>query len=141
MFSARYKFNYEKVVASIIKILRRNGYPYELNEEKTRFGSVKGKNFNLGLMLNGDHNITVGHEAKRRYKATLFKMLKRIGQNDSEEKNHFLGLTSYYLAIEPEYFTNIIRRIGAKAAPRVWWTWCISSNHPGKTLHYLKINT
>ena len=54
------KFDPNKMIGYIRKVLKEFGAPYEIKDEKTHFGNRKGKNFLLGLMLNADNNITVG---------------------------------------------------------------------------------
>ena len=43
----------------------------QLNREKSRCGSIAGSNWNLGLMLNKDNNITIGHKNKMKLKAKI----------------------------------------------------------------------
>lgn len=119
LFSKDNSFDKQFVLNNIYSILHKFGFRYKLNKKKTRYGSVKGKNFNLGLMLNGQHNITVGHEAKRYYKAKLYKMLLRE-LHDRGEAESFLGLTSYYLSIEPKYFTHLIIQKSYKTRRYIW---------------------
>ncbi len=61
-----------KVVNEVITMLNA---PFTINREKTHYGSRAGKNWGLGLMLNKDNQITVGHEKKRELKAELHSLL------------------------------------------------------------------
>lgn len=88
----------------------------QLKTEKTRYGSAHGRNWNLGLMLNKDNNITIGYRKKERFRAMLFQFasssaeyLAHIGPLWSiEETQHLQGIISYYRAIEPEWVDNQI---------------------------------
>ena len=107
------KWDWNKTVNDINNILQAEETPFELKTEKTRFGSSAGRNWNLGLMVNKDNNITVGYRTKKRYKAMLNNMLtlEASGQGLTKDMVYQLqGLTSYYKNIEPEYFNKIIRQ-------------------------------
>ena len=88
------------------------GTPLQLNHEKTRITSINGKNFNLGLMLNKERNITVGNKAKEIMRAKLSHFaLHSATKGEAEELQ---GLLNYYMQIEPEYFQNLLTRYGTK---------------------------
>ena len=112
IISGRNKFDYNEVITEIEKKLKDAGLPYTLNRKKTRFGSYKGRNFNLGLMCNGEYKITIGHRKKKELKA----MLTRIATIDisNEEKRRIGGIINYYLSIEKEYVTYLINKYNKK---------------------------
>ena len=86
--------------------------PLQLNHEKTRITSINGKNFNLGLMLNKERNITVGNKAKELMRAKLSHFaLHSATKGEAEELQ---GLLNYYMQIEPEYFQNLLTRYSTK---------------------------
>ncbi len=89
--------------------LMKDDLNLQLKEAKTRYGTCKGRNWNLGIMYNKDMDITVGHEAKHTMKVIAHKW----DSLSDEDKQHFQGLLSYYKSIEPDYFNqerfNIIR--------------------------------
>lgn len=90
---------------------------FKLNTEKTRLGSIAGRNWNLGLMLNKDNNITVGKKNKDVMRATLYQMAMKIKNREPvgpEATSKFVGLYNYYRYIEPEYFDKITSRIVSK---------------------------
>ncbi len=93
---------------------------YKLNKGKTRLGSVAGSNWNLGLMLNKDNNITVGKEKKDVMRATLWNYAMKL-KNDpnfkinQEEKLKFEGLFNYYRHIEPKYFDHLVSKVYQKS--------------------------
>lgn len=58
--SAQEKFPFKDIVKLIEDTLKEFGAPWVIKKEKTHYGNRKGKNWNLGLMLNKDNDITVG---------------------------------------------------------------------------------
>lgn len=55
----------------IVDVLAEFGAPFTIKTAKTRYGSSAGSNWNLGVMLNKDNNITIGHKKKRQFQAML----------------------------------------------------------------------
>lgn len=122
LFSSEMPFETHDIIREIKHVCKYLWYPYNLNREKTRYGSVKGKNFNLGLMINAEHNITIGHEAKRRLKADLHKLVMdcvKPGALSKEWLMCFQGRLNYYRFIEPDYVGCIERRTLYKK--RYYW--------------------
>ena len=101
-----------KTIKNIEEILKDT--PLKIKYEKTRLGSINGSNWNLGLMLNKDNVITVGHEKKRKYKATIDQFLRSPENYDTKEIQKLSGITAYYMHIEPDYFRHIINKYNAK---------------------------
>jgi hypothetical protein len=117
LLSSGVKWDWQLTVQSVNTIFRTMGTPFSIKDEKTRFGSSAGRNWNLGLMVNKDNNITVGYRNKKKYRAAidqLFTVVKETNDVDREDLQHFQGVTAYYLSIEPEYFQSIIRRYEQK---------------------------
>ena len=112
LFSARTKFDLNKTIKNIEHILKDT--PLKINHEKTRLGSRNGNNWNLGLMLNKDNCITIGHEKKRIYKATIDQFLTKPETYTVQQIQQLAGLTAYYLYIEPAYFNFIINKYNKK---------------------------
>lgn len=113
LISGYERFNWQVVQATIIKIFNEQYAPFNIKTEKTRFGSSAGRNWNLGLMLNKDNDITIGYRKKKRYKAALHNLMETYSNGGSYTKDelyHFQGITSYYLSIEPEYIGNMIKQ-------------------------------
>lgn len=117
LISSKYNFDV-KVVESLIKdTLKEFGAPFSLNESKTRYGSSSGSNWNLGMMLNKDNNITIGYKKKRVFKAMLasYVMDRENGKQWCRESVHKLeGLRSYYTMVEGETIDRIINHINKK---------------------------
>ena len=112
LFSARTKIDLNKTINNIEAIFK--GTPLKINPEKTRLGSINGNNWNLGLMLNKDNNITLGHEKKRKFKATIDQFLYNPDKYSISEIQKLSGLTSYYMHIEPAYISYIINKYNKK---------------------------
>lgn len=115
--SAIEKFPMKEAVNIIKDTLKEFGAPWELKPEKTHYGSVNGKNWILGLMLNGRNDITVGYRNKRYFKAEINSfILDTINGNpwSLEDVNHLKGKIAYYTMIEKEYFESIIDRQNKK---------------------------
>lgn len=104
LISSANSFEFQKVVKYIEKLFDRFEYPFELKSEKTRYGTRHGRNWNLGLMLNKDNNITLGHDTKRKLKVLLHKIASGDApQNDPST----IGLFAYLKQIEPDYYAGL----------------------------------
>lgn len=115
--SAYSKFNYHEIVKQIDNTLMSFGAPFRIKPEKTKFSSCAGVNYMLGLDYNADHDITVGHDRKRNFKAMINNFLADFNNGvywSVEDAQHLRGLRSYYGNIEPEYFNFVIRRLEDK---------------------------
>ena len=101
----------------IVGILNEFGAPFTLNKEKTRYGSSAGQNWNLGVMLNKDNNITIGHKAKKRFQAMLSNyVLDRLHGNPWDKSDIMVleGYRNYYRMVEGENINGLVRHIGEK---------------------------
>jgi hypothetical protein len=112
LFSAQSKIDMDLTLKNINKILEDT--PLRINPEKTRLGSINGRNWNLGLMLNNNNDITLGHEKKRRFKATIDQYLYNPENYTPQQTQQLAGLTAYYLHIEPGYIKYIINKYNKK---------------------------
>jgi hypothetical protein len=113
LISSYCKWDYKLTERAINTIFSSLQTPFQLKSEKTRFGSSSGRNWNLGLMLNKDNNITVGYRNKKNYRAMLNNLMIAEASAhfwDYGEIQHFQGVTSYYLSIEPDYFKPLIQK-------------------------------
>lgn len=117
LVSNRKHFDVKAVESAIIQVLRSFSAPFTIKAEKTRYGSSAGRNWNLGLMLNKDNKITVGHEKKRIFRAQLssYVMDKRNGINWSLSEVQVMdGIRSYYTMVEADSINAIIQKINTK---------------------------
>lgn len=117
LVSSEYTFNCSEIEQEIIKCLESFGAPFQLNKAKTRYGSSSGSNWNLGIMLNKDNNMTVGYKNKRIFAATIHAYaMDRL--NGREWERHDIqimeGYRNYYRMIEREAIDKIVDKLNAK---------------------------
>ena len=117
LISSKYTFDVLEITRVITNILDMQRAPFAINAEKTRYGSSSGSNWNLGLMLNKDNNITIGHKQKQRFRATLQSFLNDLTNHntwDTMDIQVLAGQLSYYKQTEPEYFNYVINKYSSK---------------------------
>lgn len=125
IISAESQFKWSEIVVFIKDVLKEFEAPYEIKKDKTRFGSVKGQNWNLGLMntmTNGEYKVTVGYRKKKYLKAALCSFIldtKNKKYWSLEDVRHLEGQLSYYKMVEPEYFNGVIEQQNNKWKVRV----------------------
>ena len=112
LVSSKVDFRYRETVAFINKVVRDEfGAPFMIKPEKTRYGSSAGRNWNLGVMLNKDNEITIGHQKKKQFKAMICNYIndrKKGIEWDLSDVQVFRGLISYYIMVERGYITHTI---------------------------------
>lgn len=102
LISSQNYFNFTNITTTIEEeAIEKLNYPFSINRKKTRYGSINGKNWNLGLMLNQNNEITVGHEKKRELKTIIHKTFHNELQPNDDS---IVGLFSYVKHIEPTYY-------------------------------------
>lgn len=104
LISAPHDFDSIKVANAVQEILAGT---FALNTTKTRYGSSAGRNWNLGLMLNKDQQITVGHKRKERTKAMMFSLMMLPNGRTLEELQVLQGEFAYVETIEPRYMREL----------------------------------
>lgn len=112
LISGEFSFDWKKVQNDITEILRKFNAPFSLKSEKTRYGSSAGRNWNLGLMLNKDNEITIGHQKKKVFKVMIYNFLNDYTKGtpwNVSDTQHLGGLISYYTAIEKKNIEDIIK--------------------------------
>ena len=117
LISCKIDFDKESVQKFVIDILSEFKAPFTIKPEKTRYGSSAGRNWNLGLMLNNENKITVGHKRKKEFKAMLDNYIRdRISGNGWELHDIQVlgGLISYYRMVEKDYIDYLIRQYNEK---------------------------
>lgn len=115
--SSRTDFDYKSVEKFIVDTLNEFSAPFALNPEKSRYGSSAGRNWNLGVMLNKDNEITVGAKRKREFQAMLsnYVLDRKNGMPWSLEDVQILdGHRNYYRMVEGETIDKIVAHTGAK---------------------------
>lgn len=117
LVSSKYTFNFREVEKFIVDTLKSFGAPFTIKSEKTRYGSSAGSNWNLGVMLNKDNEITVGHKKKRQFQAMLasYIMDKKNGKDwDKSDVQTMEGYRNYYRMIEGDTIDKMVTHIGEK---------------------------
>jgi len=115
--SCRVGFDYNEVIEKIKGIFDYFGAPYKINEKKTHYGSRWGKNWILGVMLNGQNEITIGYKNKRKLRATLSNYIadRNAGRKWPLDQLQWMsGLLSYYKMVNADYIAATISSVGAK---------------------------
>lgn len=115
--SSQYEFSFAYVEKCISVVLEEFGAPFHINKSKTRYGSSSGANWNLGLMLNRDNNITIGNKRKRQFQAMLasYIMDRKNGIPwDKADIQTMEGYRSYYCMVEGDTIQRIIAHINEK---------------------------
>lgn len=117
IISSKFDFDVHKVEELIINTLNSFNAPFSINATKTRYGSSAGRNWNLGVMLNKDNEITVGHKKKRQLQSMMYNYItdKRNGVEWSREDLMVMqGLHSYYRMVEEKTIDGIVKHINEK---------------------------
>ena len=115
--SAEKRFPYEKVIEFMKETFEKFGAPYEIKPEKTHFGSYKGENWMLGMMLNGNFDVTVGWKTKKYMNAALCSFILDTKNKkfwDVGDVMHLQGKLNWYMQVEKEYFTAMIEKVNKK---------------------------
>ena len=118
ILSSDLSFKWSEVQNTILDIVNNKFHaPFTLNTSKTRYGSSAGRNWNLGVMLNSDNQITIGHSKKKVFKAMLFSFMNDEQNGNTwslEDTQHLQGLISYYKMVEGETIETIIKSYSDK---------------------------
>lgn len=118
IISSKQGFSFREVEKWIVDTLSSFGAPFTINSKKTRYGSRAGRNWNLGVMLNQDNKITVGHQKKRKFQAMLssYIMDKKNGKSwDLNDVQIMMGYLNYFKMVEgDEPIDGMINHIGEK---------------------------
>ena len=109
LISSRVSFDWETVQRDIQSILQN----YEIKEEKTRYGSYNGRNWNLGLMYNNQGEITVGHAKKQLVKNMIHNYITKEEYKTPEYYYKLIGIVGYCNYIEPQYFNKYMEILKA----------------------------
>lgn len=119
LVSSQKNFRWSDVQKIILDTLKEFNAPFSLNKDKTRYGSNTGggANWNLGLMLNAENKITIGHKRKDTLRCALTNYLndKKSGVRwDVGDIQHIIGQYSYYHMVEPEAIDKIVDTLQKK---------------------------
>lgn len=117
LVSSKYSFNFRDVEKFIVDTLRGFDAPFTIKPEKTRYGSSAGRNWNLGVMLTKDNEITVGHKKKRQFQAMLASYIMDTRNGISWDKSDIQtmeGYRNYYRMVEGDTIDKIVAHISEK---------------------------
>lgn len=117
IISSKYNFDVKSVEQLIVDTLAEFNAPFSINKKKTRYGSSAGSNWNLGIMLNKDNEMTVGYKNKRRFQTMMhnYIMDKQNGVSWSiGDVRTLKGTYDYYHMIEGETIDAIVSHINEK---------------------------
>jgi hypothetical protein len=117
ILSCKIDFDKNKIQQYVTDVLKEFNAPFSINSAKTRYGSSAGRNWNLGLMLNAQNEITIGHKRKKEFKAMLDNYIRdrKSGQGwDRHDIQVLSGLISYYKMVERDYINYLIQQCGDK---------------------------
>lgn len=115
--SSQINFDMNRIVKLIDDTLQEFDAPFRIKQEKTRYGSSAGRNWNLGIMINSKNEMTIGSKKKRQFEAMLhaFTMDALNGKEWNLQDIQVLdGLCNYYRMVEGETIDRIIAHIGNK---------------------------
>lgn len=113
LISSKSDFDWKKLESVLAMYLK----PFQIKHEKTRYGSRAGSNWNLGLMLNKDNNITLGSNRKRTINAMLNNFIRDTQNNtpwNRDDIYQLQGYLSYLKQIEPDYYNYMVQKYEAK---------------------------
>ena len=113
LISSQTHFDWQALQTELAEILQ----PFQIKTQKTRYGSKAGQNWNLGLMLNKDNKITIGHKKVKLLNAMLNNFLKDFSNGirwSLEDAYTLQGQLSYWQHINPEYFEYILYKYETK---------------------------
>lgn len=117
IISSRYEFDFRETEKYICEVLSYFGAPFSINAKKTRYGSSAGRNWNLGVMLNKNNEITVGHKKKKQLQTMLVSYIRDRGNGkpwDISDIQAMEGYRSYCRMIEGEVIDKIVEHINGK---------------------------
>ena len=112
--SCKEKFNPDMVLGIIKHIFKDFETPFRINNDKTRFGSIAGRNYHLGIIVNKDNQLSVGHEKNQKFRAMIFNFCTVGEEWELHDVQKMLGLISYYKAIEPDFVEKVITKYNSK---------------------------
>lgn len=110
-------FLFTNIVQTMRNLFSKFEAPYSIKKEKTHYGSSGGRNWILGVMLNKDNRITIGHKKRERFKSLIFNYLMDRGSGNKwplDQLQYLTGLISYYRMVNTEDVDKIMRIYGNK---------------------------
>lgn len=112
--SCKYDFDKNEIINVITDIFKSFHAPLKINHSKTRYGSIAGKNYYLGVILNKDNKISPGWRNNQKFRAMLHNFALNYSEWTIQDINHMLGIIAYYKSIEPEYVKDTLYKYNKK---------------------------
>ena len=116
--SCKQKFSPRKIIKEIEAILEQFNTPFKLNTSKIKFGSIAGKNYHLGTIINKDNQLKLGHKKNQKLRAAIFQYgMAHISGNDPIDLHNtqiLLGNIAYAKAVDPKYIEHVIEKYSNK---------------------------
>jgi Reverse transcriptase (RNA-dependent DNA polymerase). len=117
LISSQYTFLPQEIEDFLTQTLASFDAPFKINSAKTRYGSSSGRNWNLGVMLNKDNEITIGHKKKKMFQISLenYAMDKKNGVEwDLHDVQTLEGYRNYYRMVEKEPIDALVEFVSKK---------------------------
>jgi len=117
LISCKIDFDKDKIQKFVSDTLTEFNAPFSIKPEKTRYGSSAGKNWNLGVMLNKNNEITLGHKRKKEFKAMISNYMRDRKSGNGWDRHDIQvlgGLISYYRMVEKEYINYVLKQYSDK---------------------------
>lgn len=117
LISSKFDFDFRAVEKYIVDTLASFDAPFTIKSAKTRYGSSAGSNWNLGVMLNKDNQITIGYKKKRQFQAMLNSFVLDTKNGVAwplEDLQQLEGYRNYYRMVEGEAIDAIVKHLGEK---------------------------
>ena len=117
LISSKFDFDFREVEKFIVDVLASFNAPFTIKSAKTRYGSSAGSNWNLGVMLNKDNQITIGYKKKRQFQAMLSSFVLDTQHGTAwplEDIQQLEGYRNYYRMVEGEAIDALVSHIGEK---------------------------
>lgn len=115
--SSKYDFKWMDVQSELIAVINEFRAPFNINREKTHYGSRNGRNWILGQMLNKDNKITIGYKRKKQFKSMIMNFINdcKTGNTWSiGDVQSLQGIISYYSMVEGDSIKQIVNEYSKK---------------------------
>ena len=113
IISAKVSFNYSIIIAKL-KELFETQTPFTINETKTRYGSVAGRNWNLGVMCNKEYKATIGYRKKQELKVAVHNFVNNPRSWELKDLQWLQGQFSWLSNVEQDYYIGFMNYINKK---------------------------
>ena len=106
LISGKKYFSVKETIKVIEEIFIEENYPFKINKEKTKYCNNKQSNWNLGLVLNKDNNITIGYKNKKNLKNAIHYFMLNKDVWEISDTQVLLGQLEYLKSNEPDYYAE-----------------------------------